>query len=56
MGKPMYMMIEKPRTYNKITKKAVEEHAENIRRLDDEGKQVICSVFKGYPGWRACIF
>ena len=51
MGKLMYMMmIEKTKTYNRLTRKAVEEHVENIRRLDDEGKLEICGVFKGYPG------
>ena len=51
MDKIMYMMmIEKTKTYNKLTKKVVEEHVENIRRLDDEGKLEICGVFKGYPG------
>lgn len=51
MDKLMYMMmIEKTKIYNKITKKVVEEHVENIRRLDDEGKLEICGVFKGYPG------
>ena len=44
------MMIEKTKTYNRLTRKAVEEHVENIRRLDDEGKLEICGVFKGYPG------
>ena len=47
----MYMMmIEKSKTYNKLTKKIVIEHVENIRKLDDEGKLEICGVFKGYPG------
>ena len=42
MDKLMYMMmIEKTKTYNKITKKVVEAH---------EGKLEICGVFKGYPG------
>ncbi len=51
MEKLMYMMmIEKSKTYNKVTKKVIEEHVENIRRLDDEGKLEICGVFKGYPG------
>ena len=37
MGNQMYMMmIEKTKTYNRLTRKAVEEHVENIRRLDDE--------------------
>lgn len=44
------MIIEKSKTYNKMTKKVVVEHVENIRRLDDEGKLEICGVFKGYPG------
>ena len=51
MEKSMYMMmIEKSKTYNRITKKIVEEHVANIRKLDDEGKLEICGVFKGYPG------
>lgn len=50
MEKYMYMMmIEKSKTYNKLTKKIVTEHVENIRRLDDAGKLEICGVFKGYP-------
>ena len=51
MEKLMYMvMLEKSKTYNKMTKKVVTEHVENIRRLDDEGKLEICGVFKDYPG------
>lgn len=51
MEKLMYMMmIEKSKTYNRLTKKVVEEHVANIRKLDDEGKLEICGVFKGYPG------
>lgn len=51
MEKAKYMMmIEKSKTYNRITKKVVEEHVANIRKLDDEGKLEICGVFKGYPG------
>lgn len=51
MEKSLYMMmIEKSKSYNKITKKVVEEHVANIRKLDDEGKLEICGVFKGYPG------
>lgn len=51
MDKLMYMvMIEKTKTYNKITRKVIEEHVEHIRRLDDEGKLEMCGVFKGYPG------
>ncbi len=51
MEKSMYMMlIEKTKTYNRITKKVILEHVENIRKLDDAGKLEICGVFKGYPG------
>lgn len=47
----MYLvLLEKGKTYNKLTKKVVTEHVENIRRLDDAGKLQICGVFKGYPG------
>jgi uncharacterized protein YciI len=47
----MYLMlIEKSKTYNKMTKAVVTEHVENIRKLDDEGKLELCGVFKGYPG------
>lgn len=51
MEKSMYMMIiEKSKNYNRITKKVIEEHVANIRKLDDENKLEICGVFKGYPG------
>ncbi len=50
MEKPMYMMmIEKTKTYNKMTRQVVSDHVENIRKLDDAGKLEICGVFKGYP-------
>ena len=36
MEKQLYMvMIEKTKTYNRITKQIVTEHVENIRQLDD---------------------
>ena len=44
------MMIEKTKTYNRLTKAVVTEHVENIRKVDDAGKLEFCSVFKGYPG------
>lgn len=51
MEKLMYMMmIEKTKTYNRITKKVITEHVENIRELDDQGRLEICGVFQGYPG------
>ncbi len=51
MERMMYMMmIEKKKSYNKITKSVIMEHVENIRKLDNEGKIEICGVFHGYPG------
>ncbi|MDL2234090.1 YciI family protein [Tyzzerella sp. OttesenSCG-928-J15] len=51
MDKWLYMMmIEKTKTYNKLTKAVVEQHVENIRTLDDAGKLELCGVFRGYPG------
>lgn len=51
MEQSAYMMlIEKSKTYNRLTKKVVEEHVANTRRLDDAGKLELCGVFKGYPG------
>lgn len=47
MEELMYMMmIEKSKTYSKMTKQVVTEHVENIRKLDDEGKLEICGVLK----------
>ncbi|MGC6770431.1 YciI family protein [Enterococcus sp. LJL128] len=51
MEKWLYVMfIEKSKTYNRITKAIVEEHVENLRRLDDAGYLESCGVFKGYKG------
>ena len=50
MQELMYMMIEKTKTYNRMTKEVVTRHVENIRALDDAGKLELCGVFKGYPG------
>ena len=51
MEKLMYlMMINKSKSYNKLTRQAIVEHVENIRKLDEEGKLEICGVFQGYPG------
>ena len=47
----MYLvLLEKSKTYNRLTKKVVAEHVENIRQLDDQGKLEFCGVFHGYPG------
>ncbi len=57
MEKLMYMMmIEKSKTYHKMTKQVVIEHVENIRKLDDEGKLEICNteplVVGGYATYK----
>lgn len=47
----LYMMfIEKTKTYNKLTKAAVERHVANLRSLDEQGHLALAGVFKGYPG------
>ena len=47
----LYMMfIEKTKTYNKLTKAAVERHVANLRSLDEQGHLTLAGVFKGYPG------
>ena len=43
------MFIEKTKTYNRLTKAAVERHVDNLRALDDSGHLELCGVFKGYP-------
>ena len=46
MKKCLYVMfIEKTKTYNRLTKAAVERHVAN-----DSGHLELCGVFKGYPG------
>ena len=44
------MLIEKSKSYNKLTKAIVTQHVENLRKLDDSGKIELCGAFKGYPG------
>ncbi len=44
------MFIEKTRSYNRLTRAAVERHVANLKKLDDEGHLVLGGVFKGYPG------
>ena len=44
------MLIERGKTYNKINKAMVIKHVENIKKLDDDGKLVLCGPTKGYPG------
>ena len=44
------MFIEKTKTYNRLTKAAVERHVANLKRLDEQGHLALAGVFKGYPG------
>jgi len=44
------MLVERGKTYNKINKAMVVKHVEHIRKLDDDGKLVLCGATKGYPG------
>lgn len=44
------MMIEKGKTYNRMTAEVVGRHVANLRQLDDEGRIALCGAFKGYPG------
>ena len=44
------MFIEKTKTYNKLTRAAVERHVANLRQLDEEGHIELAGVFKGCPG------
>ncbi len=44
------MFIEKTKTYNRLTRAAVERHVANLKALDDSGHLELCGVFKGYPG------
>ncbi|MCI9403294.1 MAG: hypothetical protein HFF04_06445 [Oscillospiraceae bacterium] len=51
MDKWLYVMfIEKTKTYNRLTKAAVERHVANLKALDEEGHMELAGVFKGYPG------
>ena len=41
----LYMMfIEKTKTYNKLTKAAVERHVANLRSLDEQGHLTLAGV------------
>ena len=52
MKKLLYyvMLIERGKTYNKMTKDVATRHVGNIRNLDDNGKLELCGAFRGYPG------
>lgn len=51
MEKWLYvMLIERGKSFNKVTKEVITRHVEHIRNLDDNGKLELCGAFKGYPG------
>ena len=51
MDKWLYVMfIERGKAYNKVNTEVVTRHVEHIRKLDDNGKLVLCGPLKGYPG------
>ena len=51
MEKWLYaMFIEKTKSYNRLTKAAVERHVANLKSLDEAGRIELAGVFKGYPG------
>ena len=51
MEKWLYVMfIEKTKSYNRLTKAAVERHVANLKSLDEAGRIELAGVFKGYPG------
>ena len=56
MEKWLYMMfIEKTKTYNRLTKAAVERHVANLRELDDNGHLELAVVLRDIPAWPECI-
>ena len=52
MEKLLYyvMLIERDKTYNKINKEMVLKHVEYIKKLDDNGKLILCGPLEGFPG------
>ena len=51
MEKTRYvMLINRGKSYNKINKEMVIKHVAHIKKLDDDGKLVLCGPTKGYPG------
>lgn len=49
------MMIEKSKTYQKVTKAVITRHVENLRALDERGVIELCGPFKGYPGMAGMV-
>ncbi len=51
MEKWLYVcIIEKNKTYNRVTKAVIERHVAHLKDLDDNGHLELAGVFKGYPG------
>jgi len=44
------MLIERSANYNKISGETVKRHVDRIRKMDDDGKLVLCGPTKEYPG------
>lgn len=44
------MLIKRGKTYNKVTRAAIERHVENLRQLDQAGHLHTSGVLKRFPG------
>lgn len=50
MEKWLYVMIiKKGKSYNRVTKAVITEHAENLKKLDDDGKLELCGLSGAIP-------
>ena len=51
MEKKYYvMMIQKGKSFNKVTKAVIERHVGHLKQLDENGKIELCGAFQGYSG------
>ena len=56
MDKWLYvMMINRGKSYNRVTKDVISQHVENLRKLDESGKLELCGPLKGYPGMAGMV-
>jgi len=56
MDQSLYvMMMEKPKSYNRLTKAVIEDHVAHLKRLDESGKLELCGPLKGYPGMAGMV-
>jgi len=44
------MLIERGKTYNKVTRAVIARHVDNLRKLDDDGTLALCGISKGWKG------